>query len=172
MRIRTISGIVLRRISRKERETMPNIPDSTFALLKLREGYKDRVYVDTRGFPTAGLGHLLTLQERRKYPVGTNVPAAVLERWTNSDTEKAYAAATAQASELGVTDQHFVDVLASVNHQLGVRWNIEFKNTWARLKAHRWEDAAYGLKRSRWARQTPVRVSDFQQAIRSLIGRY
>ena len=43
------------------------------------------VYVDTTGHPTAGVGHKLTAAERKLYPVGTEVPADVRQRWFEKD---------------------------------------------------------------------------------------
>ena len=38
--------------------------------IKLREGYKNVVYLDTLGKPTGGIGHLLLPEEKKLYPVG------------------------------------------------------------------------------------------------------
>ena len=37
--------------------------------IKLREGYKNVVYLDTLGKPTGGIGHLLSKEECEKYKV-------------------------------------------------------------------------------------------------------
>ncbi len=110
------------------------IPNSTLELLKLREGFRTQTYFDTRGFPTVGLGHLLTGADKAKYPVGKTVPAAVLTEWMKADTMRAYAAALQQASILGVADQRFIDVLTSVNFQLGTGWRIKWPVTCANLR--------------------------------------
>ena len=34
--------------------------------IKLREGYKSVVYLDTLGKPTGGIGHLLSSEEKKK----------------------------------------------------------------------------------------------------------
>lgn len=139
------------------------------ALLKLREGWRTKVYLASN-IPTAGMGHTLTQQERTQYKVGDEVPEAVLNRWAERDVRKAYEAAKVQAAELGVNDQKFIVALTSVNYQLSTNWTTKYPNTWANLKAKEYEKAAAELENTTWYRQTPIRVKDFQQAIRALPG--
>ncbi|MEE8295824.1 MAG: hypothetical protein V3R64_08940 [Sphingomonadales bacterium] len=147
----------------------PEIPKEVIEHLKLREGWSEKVYLDTRKFPTAGMGHLLNAAEKAKYPVDAVVPKAVLEGWVRADSRKAYNAALAQAKTLGLSDKKFIVVLTSVNFQLGTAWNSIHKNTWKHMVAKNWEKAALEAQDSRWFRQTPVRVRDFQAALRALI---
>jgi len=146
------------------------VPKELTDHLKLREGWREAVYLDSKGFPTAGIGHLLTEPEKKQYKVGDKVPAATLEAWTQADAKNAYAAATAQASTLGISDSSFINALASVNFQLGTKWNSIHKKTWAHMVAHEWEKAALEVQGSSWYSQTHVRVQDFQAALRALIG--
>ncbi len=145
------------------------IPQEVLDHLKLREGWKTNVYLDSLGKPTAGMGHLLLPAERDEYPVGSTVPDDVLNQWQVNDTMKAYTAAVSQAGQLQVDDQDFINALCSVNFQLGTAWNLTFKNTWALMIAQKWEAAAEAVAQSAWNKQTPVRVQDFQAAIRALI---
>src|SRR5215510_10049 len=46
------------------------------------EGYVDHVYLDSRGFPTAGIGHLLP---RGRYHVGQKISAAQITAWFKQD---------------------------------------------------------------------------------------
>lgn len=59
-------------------------------LIKKREGVIDHVYRDSRGFPTGGCGHLLNLDERRKYPVGIKLGAMITDRWLENDLQKCF----------------------------------------------------------------------------------
>jgi GH24 family phage-related lysozyme (muramidase) len=138
--------------------------------LKLREGWRTAVYLDSRGLPTVGLGHLLTTSEKKTYKVGDHVPEDLLNAWAQADAKKAYNAGQAQAATLGVSDQSFINALASVNFQLGTGWYTKHKQTWGYMVAHAWEKAAREVRDSLWYRQTPVRVQDFQAALRALAG--
>lgn len=144
------------------------VPAEVIDLLKLREGWRVDVYVDTEGHETAGMGHKLTAAEKALYAVGDTVPQETLNAWAQADAALAYAAATQQAATLGVTDARLVNALASVNFQLGTAWFREHTRTWAYLQAHDWENAAAEVQDSRWYSQTPTRVADFQAALRAL----
>jgi uncharacterized protein YraI len=98
------------------------------------------------------------------------VPRAVLDRWLAHDARGAYDAAVSQAGQLRVTSQDFINALGSVNFQLGTHWNHTFTHSWSLMMSHQWETAAQEVAKSAWARQTPVRVHDFQAALRALIG--
>ena len=147
---------------------MPNVPKDVIDLLKSREGFKDVVYLDSLGLPTVGMGHLLTDAEKKQYKVGDKPPSATLEAWAQAETAKAYDAALAQAATLKGTTQNFINALASVNFQLGTEWNTKMKKTWAFMQSGEWEKAAVESQDSGWFKQTPVRVKDFQTALRAL----
>jgi GH24 family phage-related lysozyme (muramidase) len=146
-------------------------PAHIIEFLKPREGWRTRVYLDTAGHPTAGMGHMLTESERAAYSVGDEIPAETLARWTQADTAGAYTAAVQQAGELGLDrDRAFTTVLASVNYQLGTGWRQKFPQTWAAMRAGRWADAAAMVDGSRWAEQTPARAREFSAALHALGG--
>jgi uncharacterized protein YgiM (DUF1202 family)/uncharacterized protein YcbK (DUF882 family)/GH24 family phage-related lysozyme (muramidase) len=151
-------------------ENAGGVPQAVIDHLKLREGVRYDVYLDTRGFPTAGVGHLLTAAERRSMPVGSRVSRQQVDTWLAQDSRTAYSAAQSQASQLGVGSQDFINALASVNFQLGTAWNTEHRMTWRYMTQHKWEEAAVEAADSSWFAQTPVRVRDFQAALRALAG--
>ena len=138
--------------------------------LKSREGSRNKVYLDSLGKPTVGIGHLLTNEERKKYKVGDIVPQNILDNWLEQDSNKAWEAALTQAKELGINDIKFIESLASVNFQLGINWFKEHKKTWSYLKQKDYSNAADEAANSTWFKQTPVRVKDFQKAILQLIN--
>lgn len=145
------------------------IPVEVLKHLKLREGWRQEVYLDSLGKPTAGLGHLLLKEEKAKYKVGDRVPDSVLNAWAEKDAARAYHAAQGQAKQLGIAAPSFIAVLASVNFQLGTGWYKIHKNTWSLMQKKQWEQAAEAAQNSAWYRQTPVRVKDFQDGLRKLI---
>lgn len=147
-----------------------SVPKEVMNHLKLREGWRTAVYLDSRGLPTVGLGHLLTAPEKKTYKVGDHVPEDILNTWAQADSKKAYNAGQSQAATLGVSDQSFINAMASVNFQLGTGWHTKHKGTWGYMVAHEWEKAALEAQDSLWYKQTPVRVQDFQAALRALAG--
>ena len=136
-------------------------------LLVLREGKSLKVYKDSLGKPTAGIGHLLTPDEIKKYPLGSSVSEAQVTTWFTKDVADAKATAAQQAKELGITDTWFNTVLISVNFQLG-DFKKKFPTTFNLLKTKKYVEAVDALNNSLWNKQTPVRVKDFVDAIKSL----
>lgn len=139
--------------------------------LKTREGFRNDVYLDSEGKPTAGTGHLMSASELAQYPVGSIVPQSVLDQWLKEDSEGAYSAAYMQAVEIGFENQTLVDALTAVNFQLGTGWNEIHKKTWGYLVDQDWEAAALEAGDSKWYQQTPVRVFDFQRSMLLLAGK-
>jgi GH24 family phage-related lysozyme (muramidase) len=149
-----------------------------FEHLKLREGYKQSVYLDVLGKPTCGIGHLLSKEERKKYPVKSLVPKRIIDEWFKKDVATALNASTKQMELLELKNDNFKIALVSVNYQLGASWHKKFPATWKLLKAKHYDDAIKELlyknppdvEPSTWTEQTPVRVKDFVEAIDKLKG--
>ena len=145
------------------------VPQPVLDFLKLREGVKHVVYHDTKQLPTGGVGHLLTEAEKAAHPVGSTITDDAVNNWLANDSLAAYTAAFKQAVTLKSSSQDFIRVLTSVNFQLGTGWNTLYKKTWAHMLAGEWEAAAVEAQNSGWFKQTPVRVKDFQDALRGMI---
>ena len=56
--------------------------------LELREGNEERVYLDSLGKPTCGVGHLLTERERQVYQVGDEVSEEQRTAWLEADAAR------------------------------------------------------------------------------------
>lgn len=137
-------------------------------ILEAEEGRRTRVYADTRGRLTVGIGHLVLPDDRLN--AGDVISEARVDALFARDAARALAAASSQAAEAGVTDAEFVARLAAVNFQLGSGWTAVFPKTWGLIVAGAYGAAADGLASSLWARQTPRRVAAFQAALRRLAG--
>tara|TARA_R110000868_G_scaffold65399_7_gene195674 strand:+ start:8469 stop:8948 length:480 start_codon:yes stop_codon:yes gene_type:complete len=155
---------------------MNNFEKKVYVHMKLREGYKKEVYLDTLGKPTCGIGHLLTASEKEDYPIGTEVDDYIVKEWYLKDITIAMEAANKQASVLSTESDNMKIALVSVNYQLGRNWTKKFPSAWKFL-CHKEYDRAideimYADKKagrhSRWYKQTPVRVEDFVKAINEL----
>lgn len=141
---------------------MKNIVDH----LKKREGVKYVSYKDSLGKLTGGVGHLLSPREALLYPEGTYIAPPIVESWLRGDIALAEKAAQNQCEELTEPSEDLLHALISVNFQLGTNWNRIHKKTWKLMTQGRYEEAAVEAANSVWYRQTPVRVKDFQKALR------
>ena len=135
-------------------------------LVALREGRRNDVYLDTLNKPTVGIGHLVVPGDNLE--VGDVITDAQVSAFLQKDGAASLSAARSQAAEAGITDTAFLPYLASVNFQLGTAWTGTFPNTWRMIVDGHYEDAAKALDGTKWAQQTPVRVKDFQGALRKL----
>tara|TARA_R100000808_G_C2155533_1_gene168441 strand:+ start:3721 stop:4230 length:510 start_codon:yes stop_codon:yes gene_type:complete len=150
--------------------------EKLFEHIKLREGYKQSVYLDILGKPTCGIGHLLTKEEQEKYPVKSLVPKRVIDDWFKEDIKTALDGAGEQMKSLNLIDEDFKIALISVNYQLGRSWHKKFPATWGCLKNKQYDAAIQELlyknppdkEPSNWKEQTPVRVEDFVEAIEKI----
>lgn len=158
-------------IQRKADPLSKTVTEDAMDHLALREGFRNKVYKDSLGYPTVGTGHLLTPSQRQQYPVGSTVPNNVLRQWLKEDSTKAYNAAYQQIRQIKSDHQPLLDALTAVNFQLGTAWNKTFKGTWSKLLANQWEAAALGCADSLWFKQTPVRVIDFQRVLLQMAGK-
>ena len=151
------------------------------AHLKDREGVKYESYLDSLKKPTAGVGHLLSAEEQKIYPIGTKIPEAQVNKWLEEDLAKAETAAKTQADQMRAkglaVDPNFEESLISVNFQLGTGWTKKFPSAWENLQSGDYKGAISQIQfadpnkkpgvKSSWADQTPVRVNDFTQAIQA-----
>src|SRR5438093_348408 len=89
-------------------------------LLRDREGVRTKVYLDSRGKPTVGIGHLVTPADKLK--VGDEITDQQVSEFFKKDSAEAVSAAKSQAAKAGISDSNFLVYLASVNFQLGTSW--------------------------------------------------
>ena len=143
--------------------------------LRLREGYREEVYLDTLGKPTCGTGQLLSPAENAQYNVGDVVDTTILDRWLEEDSEKAWNAAAQQLQDLNIEKPEFIVALGSVNFQLGTQWMNKFPSACQALLNKDYAEAIKQVStgsgkdgQSKWKEQTPVRVEDFVKAIKTL----
>ena len=135
-------------------------------LIAEREGRRNDVYRDNLGKLTVGIGHLVVASDHLNF--GDRITDEQVTSFFEKDSAPVLQAARSQALEADITESAFIPYLASVNFQLGVRWTDTFPHTWKMIVDGKYEDAAKALDGTLWAKQTPVRVKDFQNALRRL----
>jgi GH24 family phage-related lysozyme (muramidase) len=136
-------------------------------LLEEEEGKVNRVYEDSLGIPTGGIGHRLTEEERQRLNVGDELSDEQIQSWYEVDTRQALEAARKQANESGITNLNMIARLASVNYQLGTNWTSKFPLAYQAMVDRDYEEAkrqfrynTEGTGPSKWYEQTPVRVNN------------
>lgn len=136
-------------------------------LLAFEEGFRDRPYLDTEGYPTVGIGFLLartkcTPAELKKYYDFT-LPREAADSWLwchldGLVKDMAHHAGIGPAYAATADCYARRCVLISMAYQMGIEGLARFRNTLWHVAAGRYERAAQGMMNSRWANQTPDRA--------------
>ena len=131
--------------------------DRLLASVKKHEGYRNKVYLDTLGKRTVGVGHLCVedfWEDDKEYE--EKFLMTILEH----DLETAIKGAKDLMSENGCMDIDEVaeEIIIEMIFQLCKTGVSKFKNMWKHLSALEYSDAASEMLDSRWAKQTPNRA--------------
>ena len=141
-----------------------------------------RVYKDSEGKLTAGVGHLLTEEEKKIYKEGDEVPARVIEQWFKDDIKTYHTFAmntmTQYTPDL-LNDLEAQAMFSSFFYQLGYDGGMGFTQMWKAIDQSDFETAANNVlynynpdgsikNKTSWHRQTPERANRFADFIRQL----
>jgi GH24 family phage-related lysozyme (muramidase) len=138
------------------------------ALMVLREGRRNGVYLDSRGKLSVGIGHLIVPTDN--LALGDVIGDDRVDTLFRVDGSAAWTSAVSEAALANITSLAFLPFLASVNFQLGVRWTASWPHTWRMICNGDYNEAANALDGTPWQKETPVRVQDFQEALRALVA--
>jgi lysozyme len=141
--------------------------DRLLASVKKHEGYRNKVYLDTLGKRTVGVGHLCVedfWEDDKEYD--EKFLMTILEH----DLQTAIKGAKDLMSENGCMDMDEVaeEIIIEMIFQLGKTGVSKFKNMWKALSALDYSTAAEQMLDSRWAKQTPNRANGMADIMRSL----
>lgn len=127
--------------------------------------YKDRKVI------TGGIGHQLTKEEMKQYPLGTAIPQDVVDAWFKTDMDEANTQITELLEEhsVHVPDEVF-DILTNMVFTLGKAGLNEFDDLWSAVEIGDWKAVSAAMKDSDWAGQVgnrAVRLIDRMAAVQS-----
>ena len=125
--------------------------------IKAHEGLRLNPYLCPTGHVTIGYGHKIEA-----------ITEADAEALFQQDFSTARRAALSACMQHGVRlDAVRVGVLIEMAFQLGEAGLLGFKDMWAALTQHDYEQAAASMCASRWHRETPHRVEMLAKCMRS-----
>ena len=135
--------------------------------VKDHEGYRNKVYLDTLGKRTVGVGHLCVedfWEDDKEYE--EKFLMTILEH----DLQSAIKGAKELMSENGCTDidQIAEELIIEMVFQLGKTGVSKFRNMWKHLSALEYSSAASEMLDSRLAKQTPNRAKNMSAQMASL----
>ena len=141
--------------------------DRLLESVKKHEGYKNKVYLDTLGKRTVGVGHLCVedfWEDDKEYE--EKFLMTILEH----DLSDAIKGANDLMVENGCMDMNEKahELIIEMVFQLGKTGVSKFRNMWKALSALDYSTAAEQMLDSRWAKQTPNRANGMADIMRSL----
>ena len=141
--------------------------DRLLASVKKHERYRNKVYLDTLGKRTVGVGHLCVedfWEDDKEYE--EKFLMTILEH----DLQSAIKGAQDLMSENGCTDIDEIaeELIIEMVFQLGKTGVSKFRNMWKHLSALEYSSAASEMLDSRWAKQTPNRAQAMSAQMASL----
>lgn len=148
--------------------------NAVFEQLKIDEGVVYEIYHDHLGYPTFGVGHLITESDpEHGYPEGTSVPEERVAEAFESDLNIAVAECTVL---YGRGWHKFPDevkqILVNMMFNLGRPRLSKFKKMQAALYRDDWETAAAEGRDSLWYRQVGNRAERLMTRLENVPKRY
>lgn len=129
------------------------------------EGYVDHVYKDSRGFLTAGIGHLLT---GGNFHLGQHISAQQITAWFKSDVAKAIAGAKKDmGSAFDKLNEARKIVVIDMVFNLGTSGFGQFHQTIHAMQTGNFAQAATNMLNSLWASQVGNRAKEDAAIMRS-----
>ena len=125
--------------------------------VKKHEGYRNKVYLDTLGKRTVGVGHLCVedfWEDNKEYE------ESFLMEILQKDLQEAIRGARELMEERDCLniDEKAEELLIEMVFQLGKTGVSKFNNMWKALAEQNYIGASFEMLDSRWAKQTPNRA--------------
>lgn len=139
-------------------------------ILNLEEGYKEKPYIDTLGYPTVAGGVRIGPKGASLSNYQFTVPREVGDVWKLSILNDKIAAAKKYSNiqqALANCNDARKDIIYSMMYQLGVDGLAQFRNTLKSIAGGDFNAGAEGMLNSLWARQTPGRAQRHAEVMRS-----
>jgi len=130
--------------------------DRLLQSVKKHEGYRNKVYLDTLGKRTVGVGHLCVedfWEDDKEYE--EKFLMTILEH----DLQTAIKGSDRLLRDCPVLDDLAKEIIIEMVFQLGETGVSKFKNMLKALKVPDYQTAAIEMLDSRWAKQTPERAA-------------
>ena len=141
--------------------------DRLLESVKKHEGYRNKVYLDTLGKRTVGVGHLCVedfWEDDKEYE--EKFLMDILE----ADLQNAIKGAKDLMSENGCMDMDEIaeEIIIEMIFQLGKTGVSKFRNMWKALSSLDYSTPASEMLDSRWAKQTPNRAQSMSADMAAL----
>ena len=134
--------------------------------LKIDEGVKYEIYKDHLGYPTFGIGHLITDNDPEyDLPIGTKISEERVNEVFNTDVKKFINETKKIFPDLDDKPQNIQLVLVNMCFNLGAPRLSKFKKFIDAINDEQWIEAAIEMMDSRWATQVGPRAERLKQIV-------
>ena len=145
---------------------------SIYALIRFEEGWRPKPYLCTEKYPTVGFGFRIGPKGADINLYQFSLPVRAGEAWLdtllgNLEVDMNRLPLIGMAKLACVGHPARMAVLQSMAYQMGVPGLAAFKNTLQAVIDRRWDAAAAGMLKSRWAKQTPGRAKRHAEQMRT-----
>ena len=135
--------------------------------VKEHEGYRNKVYLDTLGKRTVGVGHLCVedfWEDDKEYE--EDFLMDILKK----DLQEAIRGARSLMEEHDCVDidEQAEEILIEMVFQLGKNGVSKFRNMWKALAEKNYIGASFEMLDSRWAKQTPNRAKAMAKTMKEI----
>ena len=138
--------------------------------LKIDEGVKYEIYKDHLGYPTFGIGHLITEDDpEHGEPDGTEISEDRVNEIFESDVAKFVSEAKILFPDLDELPDVAQQVIVNMAFNMGRPRLSKFKNFIAGVNDRDWTRAAEEMMDSRWATQVGDRAIRLRNQILTLV---
>ena len=137
--------------------------------LEIDEGCKYEIYLDHLGYPTFGIGHLIT----DDYPeygweVGASIDTVRVHEAFESDIEGVLSDCSKLYSDFGDLPEEAQRVIANMMFNMGLTRLSKFKGMKRGVDAKNWNQAADEMVDSRWYHQVTNRANRLVERMRNI----
>jgi len=131
------------------------------------EGYVTEIYLCSEGYPTFGIGHMVTEQDMEfTWPVGTPVEDERILQVFHDDCKVAIEDAELLVSDLSSHPDRVIRVLVNMAFNIGRPRLSQFKNMLAAVEEQDYKTAAKEMIDSRWYHQVGRRSEELVEIMR------
>ena len=133
------------------------------------EGICYEIYLDHKGYSTAGIGHLLTTMDPEySFPVGTEVSPERVNEWFEEDINNVILDCNLLFCDFYSLPEEVKLVIANMMFNLGRTRLAKFKKFIAAIDNTAWEAAADEMIDSLWYTQVPNRANRLCNRMRNI----
>ena len=137
--------------------------------LEIDEGCKYEIYLDQLGYPTFGIGHLITENDPEYgWEVGASIDTVRVHETFESDIEGVLSDCSKLYSDFEDLPEEAQRVIANMMFNMGYTRLSKFKNMKLSVDDRNWDIAADEMVDSRWYYQVPNRAKRLVERMRNI----